>query len=67
MANAAPVKQTLQFNPATNSFEYVDGPSYAQITISDPAKGIIVNSATKQWRLTLTDAGALVITEIVLQ
>ena len=35
-----------------------------EIAITDSAKGVILYSATKQWRLTVEDSGTLVITEI---
>lgn len=36
----------------------------SDIIISDSTKGVVLNSATKQWRLTVDDSGTLVITEI---
>jgi len=35
------------------------------IEITDSTKGVILNSATKQWRLTVDDTGTLLITEII--
>lgn len=36
----------------------------SDIIISDDTKGLVLYSATKQWRLTVNDSGTLVITEI---
>jgi cation diffusion facilitator CzcD-associated flavoprotein CzcO len=54
------------FNELTGEWEaYVDTVEVAQeIAITDSSKGLVLYSATKQWRLTVNDSGTLVITEI---
>lgn len=64
MAIGASTK-TLQFDPASNEWKLIEGITESSVTITDPLKGLVINSTTKQWRLTVTDAGVLVITQIV--
>jgi cation diffusion facilitator CzcD-associated flavoprotein CzcO len=54
------------FNELTGEWEaYVETVEVAQeIAITDSSKGLVLYSATKQWRLTVNDSGTLVITEI---
>ena len=47
--------------------QYID-PTFAEdITITDPAAGLVLSSATKQWRLTVDDSGVLTANEILAQ
>jgi cation diffusion facilitator CzcD-associated flavoprotein CzcO len=54
------------FNELTGEWEaYVETVEVAQeIAITDSSKGLVLYSATKQWRVTVNDSGTLVITEI---
>ena len=64
----------LTFNTVTNSWEYpTDGkltgsditPTFSvDVTVTDNAKGLVLKSATKTWRITINDSGVLVITQI---
>lgn len=38
----------------------------SDVVISDNSKGVVLSSATKQWRVTVNDSGTLVVTEIAL-
>jgi len=56
----------LTFNIDTQEWEApADTAAVDQdIEITDSAKGVVLTSATKKWRLTVDDTGTLLITDI---
>ncbi len=53
------------FNEETGEWEDNTNVEVAQdIIITDPAKGVVLSSASYQWRITISDAGELVITNL---
>ena len=53
------------FNEETGEWEDNTNVEVAQdIIITDPAKGVVLSSEAYQWRITISDAGELVITNL---
>lgn len=62
---------TFQFNAATNQWEVKPEivasltPTFQSVTITDPVNGLIIASTTKEFKITISDTGALSQTEII--
>lgn len=43
---------------------YIDPTFAVDVEITNAAKGVVLKSATKRWRVTINDSGVVVITQI---